>query len=321
VRNNHHFFGGLQVIFCGDFAQLEPIGFSKFCFEANDWQKYINQNTVYFNNIIRQNDPTFKKVLMDVRMGQVSEFNKKILRSRLIKQSQLNLTAIKIEGTEECVKPTILYPHKADVEKINRRELQKLIDQGLEARTYTASDTLVDKMTKVPTHVTKAERPIFDKLTNGLPELTLTVGAQVMLVSNLDAENGLVNGSRGVVTKLDANPTVIFDNGCEIEIERVTFEADSGKAYFKRLQIPLILGWALTIHKCQGATLSFVVTDLSKVFCNSQSYVTLSRVRSLDGLFLLGINFKAIKTNPKVVKYYNELMRTSAQTKIIASDN
>jgi ATP-dependent DNA helicase PIF1 len=67
------------------------------------------------------------------------------------------------------------------------------------------------------------------------------------------------------------------------------------------------LAWALTIHKCQGATISNVITDLRGVFEEAQVYVTLSRACSLDGLFIIGINYGKIKCNTKVKKYYESL--------------
>jgi len=117
-----------------------------------------------------------------------------------------------------------------------------------------------------------------------------------MLVVNTDFEKGLVNGSRGVVMDFHGGlPLVVFDNGEEMVVGRHRFETESGNKMYTRLQIPLILAWALTIHKCQGATLTNVIADLSRVFCNAQSYVTLSRVKSLEGLYLTGIRFNGIK--------------------------
>ena len=310
VRGSSYFFGGLQMIFCGDFAQLEPIGTKRLCFESLAWHDHIDDNTVYIKRIIRQADPTFQEMLCEIRLGILSERTVKLLKSRLIKKSDLTDANIVIEdetGKKETVLQTILYPHKADVEKINQEELAKLIANGAESKIYNSSDCIVEKESNMAKGLSKNEKENFNKVCNSSPKIELCVGAQVMLISNIDIENGLVNGSRGVVTKLGFLPTVVFDNGHEVELERVNFEVDMGKQCIKRLQIPLILGWALTIHKCQGATLTSVVTDLSKVFCNAQSYVTLSRVRSLDGLFLLGINLKTIKCNPKVKEYYKKL--------------
>jgi ATP-dependent DNA helicase PIF1 len=137
----------------------------------------------------------------------------------------------------------------------------------------------------------------------------LTIGAQVMLIKNLYIEKGLVNGSRGVVTDFTAEglPVVMFDNGESLELNWEVFSSESGKHTLTRKQVPLILAWALTIHKCQGATITNVITDLTGVFEEAQIYVTLSRACSLEGLFIRGINYSKIQCNPKVKAYYEAL--------------
>lgn len=306
VRNTNLFFGGIKVIFAGDFAQLEPIGADKFCFEASEWQRHVQPNTVYIDKVIRQSEPEFLKVLQEIRLGRVTLETKKILDARII--SNESEADVEILGVKQRVKATLLYPHKKDVENVNTTELNKLITAGYEANKYHASNTVLVKKTSTIRDITSSEIEQLNKVVTVADQLNLTVGAQVMLVINLDFDKGLVNGSRGVVTKVGPEPTVIFDNGCEEVIERCYFESDTGNTILRRLQFPLILAWALTIHKCQGATLTNVITDLRKVFCNGQSYVTLSRVKSLEGLFLLGINYQAIKCNPKVKRYYQELL-------------
>ena len=314
VRRNRFFFGAIQMIFCGDFAQLEPIKAEKFCFESTVWQENLSENTIYFNKIIRQNDSKFQKLLCEIRLGQVTAETQRLLRSKLIKSDQLNAATVEFDGIDETVKPTILYPHRQDVHEINTQELDKLISSGAKSKKYIASDCAVDKHSKNASQLTKSNKNLVNSICNAPSELTLYIGELVMLIKNIDFEEGLVNGTRGVVTKLETYPTVVFDNGVEMLVERVDFELDGGaKTFIKRSQIPLALSWALTIHKCQGATLSNVVTDLSRVFCAAQSYVTLSRVKSLEGLHLLGINFKAIKCNPRVKKYYQSLIAKSPE--------
>lgn len=305
IRNSMSFYGGIQVVFSGDFAQLEPIKADKMCFESELWKQYVHKNTFYMKTVLRQNENDFVKILLELRLGIISPQAKKILQERIVSDSSIG--DIIIEGEKERVKPTMLYPYKKDVETINNKEINSLIKTGVESHCYNSADTQVDKKTGDTKELNRVEAELLDNASSAVSSLTLCIGAQVMLIKNLDMEKGLVNGSRGVITKLEPLPTVVFDNGEEVLIERTTFEVDSGKYIMKRLQYPLILAWALTIHKCQGSTLTNVVTDLSKVFCNAQAYVTLSRVRSLEGLFLLGINFSRIKCNPKVKKYYELL--------------
>ena len=145
--------------------------------------------------------------------------------------------------------------------------------------------------------------------------LKLCVGCKVMVTSNLDFEAGIVNGSQGKIIDFETNglgkkyPIVEFEN---TEIRR-TIQPHSWTNQdgdFKVEQIPLILSWAITIHKSQGITLTNARINLgSSVFEYGQSYVALSRVKSLDGLYLDAINFKKLKTNPKVVKFYKEIAK------------
>lgn len=299
------FFGGLQMIFCGDFAQLEPIKADRVCFESSDWQRIISPNTVYLNEIIRQKDPVFKQLLEEIRLGTVSTSTREILNERLVTDASVG--EVHFDGTTEKVKPTILFPHKADVERINTSELAKLIAEGKQNKRFISVDSVYNKQTRNQREVSKVESEQLDKSCQAPHMLELCIGAQVMLIANLDFERELVNGSRGVVIELEPKISVLFDNGYTEVFDRKSFETEMGHEIIRRQQYPLTLAWAITIHKSQGSTLSNVIMDLSRVFCNAQSYVALSRARTLDGLFLLGINYANIKCCPKVKKYYQDL--------------
>ena len=309
IRRNNSFFGGIQVIFCGDFAQLEPIKADRLCFETKEWQQYVGPNTIYLKQVLRQQDPDFLKLLSEVRLGKVTKETVNRLNQCLISSDQMASAEIEIEGLNQRIRPTILFPHKKEVERINLQELEALKQTGAETMVYKTSDTIINRKSDLIRTLNKQESENINKLCNAPAELELAVGAQVMLITNQDFERQLVNGSRGVVTGFkDGLPVVVFDSGEQVKIERKSFEINwSSDERMSRLQVPLILAWAMTIHKCQGATLTSVITDLSKVFCNAQTYVTLSRIRSLDGLFLTGINYRGIKCNPKVKAYYQAL--------------
>ena len=159
--------------------------------------------------------------------------------------------------------------------------------------------------------------------------LYLKRGAQVILLKNLDPERGLVNGSRGVVTRFEkvvpgrckaddeyykqkdcslAFPVVKFANGVERRIVWETWELYQGpEVIARRSQIPLLLGWALSIHKSQGMSLDRVETDLSCVFEPGQSYVALSRCTSLQGLRLLSFNARKVWADAKVISFYERM--------------
>ncbi len=309
IRCKPGFFGGMQVVFCGDFAQLEPIGSDKYCFESTLWREHLTDNTFYLPRIIRQSDPVFQKVLMNLRLGKIDEETKRILNTRLITDESEADIIVNGLGEETKIKATVLFPKKKDVERINKDELHKLINAGAANKNFKAEDTVVHKKSRKSVDINKVHKDALDK---GLlcPEiLTLAIGAQVMLIKNKSLEDGLVNGSRGVVISFDATgcPVVVFDDGQQLSIAQEPFEIESGANCIIRKQIPLILAWAITVHKCQGATLTNVITDLSEVFGYAQVYVTLSRVRSLEGLFIVSLNYKKILCNPKVRKYYEDL--------------
>lgn len=319
VRHSTDFFGGIQVIFCGDFAQLPPIasGSSRFCFESSIWKEYLDTNTYYLSKVMRQDDPIFQRLLSEIRLGTVSEKTKTILKSRFITdeaEADVVVTDDKGKETGKVIKATLLFPKKKDVSRINEEELAKLLASGVIQRTYQAEDTAVNKSSRKIVQIDAKKKEQLNNYMNAPVTLQLAMGAQVMLIKNKSLEDGLVNGSRGVVTSFGPSnlPIVMFDNGEEVTVGTEPFEMESGDAIITRRQIPLILAWAITIHKCQGATLTNVITDLREVFGDAQAYVTLSRVKSLEGLFIINIDFKKITCNSKVRTYYESLTPLSS---------
>jgi ATP-dependent DNA helicase PIF1 len=307
VRKSPCFFGGLQVILCGDFAQLEPINSERLCFETAEWKKHIHSNTYYLSHIMRQNDPQFQHILSEIRMGKVSAETRDILDSRIVKDR--SVADILIEGSDLKIQATTLFPLKREVSQINTEAMERLKASGAQHVTCNAIDSIIDRQTRGSQPLRENHRELLDKCTQSPRSMELAIGAQVMLTKNLDVMQGLFNGSRGVISEFNAAgyPIVIFDNGQRIAVEPVASQLERGAMVLSRLQVPLILAWALTIHKCQGATLSNVITDLRNVFGCAQVYVTLSRVRSLEGLFLTGIDYTRIRCNPAVIEYYRQL--------------
>jgi ATP-dependent DNA helicase PIF1 len=146
-----------------------------------------------------------------------------------------------------------------------------------------------------------------DKNGSYVPELVLRKGAQVMLLTNMDVEHGLVNGSRGVVEEFCDSPEgdgklpmVKFRNGEVIIITPATWSSEDVDG-LDRQQIPLRLAYAITIHKAQGATLDCALVDIGdNTFEYGQAYVALSRVRSLDCLYIWDLKPSAFMVHPKV---------------------
>lgn len=294
VRQNEQPMGGMQLILFGDFLQLPPIsrdGNSNFCFNSETWQS-LNLQTFILEQIFRQDDVKFIKVLNNLRFGIVDEEDKEILESR-INAKDVNL----------AIKPTVLTTHNYKVEKINETELKKIPRTEV---SYSAQ------------YFGAPERAEFLKK-NCLAQETLKLkaGAQVMMIKNTYQKEGIINGSLGIVKEFSSKknyPVIEFANGKIITVGPEEWLLEKYDEHKKELvseagvnQIPLILSWAMTIHKSQGLTLDKISCDLSEVFSPGQIYVALSRARSLNGVFIESINFKKITSNRDAVKFYESL--------------
>ena len=296
VRGSNKPFGGIQIILSGDFCQLPPIDKNKdakYCFESSMW--HIIHKTVIFDKIYRQDDPILQNCLNQIRLGQCSDEVEDIISKRM------NLTYENKDG----IKPTKLYAHRAAVDNYNKKELNALNDDIV---TYEATYE-VSKYKKKPTKKQIEQTlKIIDKNAPYNVYLEVALGAQVVLLVNLDISVGLVNGSRGIVTGFrNGVPVVKFANGMEMPIISYSWEQEgySGGPLYTRKQIPLKLAWATTIHKSQGQTLDLVEVDIGdNIFEAGQTYVALSRVKTLEGLFIKSFNPDKIRTNSKVLEFY-----------------
>ena len=283
-------FGGIQLILVGDFFQLPPISQNetKFVFESPSWTD-LSLTICDLKEIVRQNDPIFQTVLSEARIGQLSKESFKILQNRQLDSWQ-----------DLQIKPTLLFSRRAEVEMINERNLKALQGSSNIFEVKTIFDTTVAKgLTEQSLDVQRAVAKL-DRDAPYKPSLDLKLGAQVMLIYNLDQEAGLVNGSRGVITGFTTEtvpslPLVLFKgHSTAIPIGAQSWESEEIDG-LKRSQIPLILAYAITIHKVQGA------------FEMGQAYVALSRVKSLDCLYVFDLEPLAIKAHPKVLAFYQSL--------------
>ena len=267
VRNNDSPLGGLQVIFTGDFLQLPPVN-DEFCFKSELWDK-LNLQTVYLTKMYRVSDPIYTKMLERIRMGKHNAEDNQILYKRFFAYKEYK----EKEEKENIIQPTFLYSKKVNVHEKNMEELDKNPNE-----TLIFKSTFTDQSPNIT--INKSEELLY-----------LKIGAQVMLTVNIDCEAGLVNGSRGIITDYDTSEQALkvkFLNGSEISFIRHEFVyEEDGKVLYKMIQFPFILAYALSIHKVQGCTLDYAIVDIGhSVFEASMSYVALSRVRSLEGLFL-----------------------------------
>jgi len=293
IRKNEKPFGGIQIIATGDFLQLPCVKSDQFCFESDVWKQTI-KNTVYLTENMRQSEKEWIDCLNDIRIGNITPNVQKILKSRM---------NVKLEN-DVGIKPTILYPLNTDVDSINNYELEKLSDTNGNVYEYEKEFTIYpDKYDKIMCKK-------FEKNCNCAEKLQLTKHCQVMLIHNLDVEIGLVNGTRGVITGFTPTdlPIVKFLNGVVRPIDYNVWKYEEKDKVIATIeQIPLKLGYAFSIHKSQGCTIDYVVTDLSDIFTYGQAYVALSRVKSLDGLKIIGLDINKIKAHPKAVEFYASL--------------
>ncbi len=287
-------FGGMQLILSGDFLQLPVVGEAdSFTFDANCWESCV-KNIVCLDTLMRQSDEKFQKCLNDLRIGKVSKKTRKLLDSRI---------GIELKN-DMGIKPTQIFTTNADVDAINDKEFKKV---SKDKETYE-----FEMEVKFYEFVRDQKQAIDKYKKSSLAPFTLELceGTQVMLVCNLDLENGLANGSRGVVIGfMEDLPVVRFLNGVERIICNYSWTIqENGKRHAVISQIPLKLCWAITVHKCQGSTLDLAVMDLSNVFTYGQAYVAISRVRTLEGLSISDINYPSIQAHPKALEFYQKIV-------------
>ena len=299
VRQNEKPFGGIQLVFLGDFYQLPPVGKTeqerKFCFESPIWTDII-EKTVILREIMRQKDPIFQKILQEVRIGEVSIETIEIIQSRIGIEPDISSGIV----------PTLLSSKKSDVEKMNQREFKKLA--GLDILQYdTIYEIIGERKKAMKDEEMKIWIDIIDKENNYEKTIQITEKTQVMLLKNIDQENGLVNGSRGIVIGFENDlPVVRFMNGTTqtIGYAEYSFEISNVSTIIAK-QIPLSLAWCTTIHKSQGQSLDSIKMNIgSNIFEYGQIYVALSRARTLEYLYIEEFDPKKIRVHPKVKELF-----------------
>jgi len=331
TRNCHSRpFGGIQLIFCGDFYQLPPVGVNtedpdnaRFCFESDSWfHTFPKENHIQLKQIFRQNDPVYCQILNQVREGRITRRTDEILRSRV----GVLLPDVSEDGTPQT-KPTILYATRSRVDEINRLEMEKLAILDPEGDTYKyvlkyqTDLPLSDKERQIRASQSKDRIAAeMNSLKNSIlcdETVHLRVGAQVMCVINMEealttSATPICNGSQGVIVRMSETvmggppplPIVRFNNGLEMTVNYHTWLSENIPGVGVS-QIPLILSWAITIHKSQGATLDRCIIDIgSGVFEAGQSYVALSRIKSLEGVSIMSYDVSRILVNKRVKAFY-----------------
>ena len=287
IRKNSKPFGGIQVLISADFFQLPAIN-DNYAFESNAWTE-LELHVLTLEKVYRQTDVAYADILTRIRVGQQTREDNQVLLKRLEAYRETDIDAFEI-------RPTFLTSKRSGVEEMNKEELDKNPEELV---VYVAADESVTREAAYCLDMVAPKIVHYKK------------GCQVMLTINISVENNLVNGSRGVVTELTSDMVFVkFMNGETIPFEKhaFTYQEDDKKVLATRFQFPFILAYCMSIHKSQGMSIDTAVIDLGhSVFGYHSVYVALSRVKTLEGLYLKSYLPQKIQVDPKVVAFYERL--------------
>lgn len=294
-RGNSLPFGGMQVIFCGDFFQLPPVSrsesdLSEYAYNSNSW-KEAGLIICYLSEQHRQNDDKHLYILNEIRSGNVTNKSIKLLESRLNKDPEVG------------IHPTKLHTHNIDVDLINMKHLDLISEKKYEYQmSWKGNKNLAEILMK---SCLSPEKFVVKK------------GAKVMFTKN-NLEAGYVNGTLGVISDFGpfGDPIVKTSNGEITASPQSWIIEEDGKIKAEISQIPLRLAWAITVHKSQGMSLDAMEVDLSKSFVKGMGYVALSRVRSLNGMKILGWNDISLKVSDEVLEKDFDFRKLSEKASI-----
>ncbi len=279
-------FGGIQVIAAGDFFQLPPVGRNseqnrdKFCFMSTAWVE-AKFRVCYLTEQHRQDDSALNDILNAIRAQSIQPQHIQALQST--RNQDIGETY------------TRLYTHNMDVDSINFQHLNAI--EGTDHQFVAVADGNEKLIETLKSSVRAPD------------ELTLKKHAKVMFVKN-NFDMGYINGSLGEVIGFEEDdqlgmlPKVKMTDGTTLLVAPETWSVDNegGKTIASLQQVPLRLAWAITIHKSQGMTLEAAEINLSHTFEKGQGYVALSRLKSINGLRLLGFNDQALELDSLAIK-------------------
>ena len=264
IKCNDLPFGGVQLVLSGDFYQLPPVK-GMYCFKSPVWDTLNLRSYNLKINYRQQTDPILQTILQKIRDNTI------------LKEDIQELKKCKQTVFPNHIQPTRIYALNKHVDRINDRYYEHLLTLYKETEKSYPGE----------------KKPI-----------SLCLHAQVMVTRNINTDAGIVNGTRGSITKLDDDTVWIKTMSNEIIPIRI-FEVkdEKKKVYFSYM--PLCLAYAITVHKAQGVSLDAAEIDLGDdIFEYGQAYTALSRVRNLSGLKVLNIKRKAFKNHPDVVEFY-----------------
>ena len=316
MRNEHTTpAGGLQMIIFGDFLQLPPVK-GEFAFMSPAWTQ-LNLVPCVLTTPHRQLNTMWYEMLCKLRLGQVNTFIFEQLKQRVTLQPDPN-----------CPR---LFSKRVVVDAENEKKLAELTSETTTLYSTTTVFKIVSKTCILPVldfrgmggareRETMKGAEQLDQHFKAPHALKLKVGARVMLVDNNAITNPkyrskVANGSTGEVVGYRNNAVVVqFDDvGNPLSVPRVTWEVThrGKRETYIRTQYPLMLAWAITIHKAQGLGMTRLRTSLrgSEIFQAGQGYVSLSRARTLEGLDLDAFDIDSIRVDQRCIEFYNNLER------------
>lgn len=310
LRGSTDQMGGIQCIFGGDMMQLAPVK-DDYPFESETW-KLLKLKYFCLTKAWRFDNQRWVDILFHARLGKLSAEDIELLESRLVSRTDTNPTA------SPRIPPIILSSRNDVVDRINRDRLDEIsgVTEIFQAYDFVGSKDELD-------NVGDLKKAVFDQDVHNQfmadTMLAIKVGCQVMLIANLDVSQGLTNGTLGIVRAIKQNHNfnltttatlypqrtidVEFESGIH-SVEYHQFVVDYKDTSYVRVAIPLKLAFATSIHKSQSLTLSSVEIDIgSNVFTEGQSYVALSRCKSLEGLYIRSLDVGKIRPNSKALRF------------------
>ncbi|RAL68475.1 hypothetical protein DID88_007203 [Monilinia fructigena] len=287
IRNNGRPFGGIQLVITGDFFQLPPVPDSnqksrgaKFAFDAATWKTAIN-HTIGLTEVFRQKDLSYRFDAVD--SGSIHD-----------------------EGMREKLLSNMMAPKSIELKKGAQVMLIKNMDDGLvngslgkvvafmSEKSFEIYDSNPDILNEKELsdaeeeHNRQSDLAKFKQTNRELPRTGISCNGRLFPLVRFSIPDGTV---RDLL----------------VQPEEWKIELPNGEVQAQRIQLPLILAWALSIHKAQGQTLERVKIDLKKVFENGQAYVALSRATSQAGLEVQNFDPKKVMAHPRVAEFYNSL--------------
>ncbi len=284
LRGSNKAMGGMQVVLVGDLFQLPPVSkqLVSYVYLAKSWQE-LELKVCYLTEQHRQQaGDELNSILQAIRENRVTEQELAILRSKLNVSQKVRTNTLK------------LYSHNFDVDKVNIANLTSL--KGKERRYKMQTRGSAKEVERLKKSILSPE------------VLGLKVGGEVIFTAN-DYKSGYVNGDRGKVVAFKSGyPVIRMQRQAYIILKQHNWRAEvDGMVLAEAWQLPLKLAWAITIHKSQGMSLDEAAIDLSHAFSVGMGYVALSRLRNIEGLYLLGLNKMSLFVDAKVQDFDKKL--------------